>query len=344
MGNTIIGGECTIGAYSFLGLNSTVSSGIKIGKNCIIGACSSILKNLPDESAVITSNDTPLKLPPKTDIYFSKQTAIWHPILKQSTRNFKMSNYTNNTTKTSLVDNYKINEYRILKELAISERSSFEKFPLFIQIETTSKCNSNCVMCPRSKTPPKRKRSNMGNSLKKKILSELINHRDHIRRVIPQGYGEPLLDIKLPEFIKKLKDIGIKEVFISTNGSALTKDMAKKILDSGIDQVDFSVDGITEKTYNSIRKGLKFSTVVKNIEQFIQIRNQKQSHTSIRLRYVIQQGNRHEYEPFVKFWQHRIGKNDSVYAKKLHTFGGHIDMPNTEYYIKFTKSTMHTAL
>jgi len=47
--HVVISGNVTVGKYSFLGVNSTLRDGIKIGKECVIGAGAVILKNTKDK-------------------------------------------------------------------------------------------------------------------------------------------------------------------------------------------------------------------------------------------------------------------------------------------------------
>jgi len=224
------------------------------------------------------------------------------------------------------------NGKNICEKLELSSLSSIDKFPLYVQIETLAKCNSRCIMCPRSRNAPIRQTLEMTDWIFEKIVDELKYHTDHVRRATLQGYGEPLLDIKLASRIARLKEIGIREVFISTNASLLDEEISRTILESGLDQIDFSVDAITKETYEKIRKGINYDMVVNNIQKFIRMRNNIKSKTKVRFRYVIQPENDHEYDDFCVFWKKRIGEGDIISGKKIHTFGGHVEMPDsTEY-------------
>lgn len=220
----------------------------------------------------------------------------------------------------------------VCENLEIDSLLDIEKFPLYVQIETLAKCNSRCIMCPRSRHAPIRQTLEMTDWIFEKIVNELKHHADHIRRVTPQGYGEPILDKKLPSRIARLKEIGIREVFISTNASVLNEERSLAILESGLDQVDFSVDAISKQTYEKIRKGINYDVVVNNIKNFIKMRDKIKAKTKIRFRYVIQSENYQEYDDFCLFWKKRIGEGDAISGKKIHTFGGHIAMPDSAEY------------
>lgn len=224
------------------------------------------------------------------------------------------------------------NRKYICENLNIDSFAEIDTFPLYVQIETLAKCNSKCIMCPRSRHAPIRQNLEMTDKIFEKIVKELKHHTNHVRRVTPQGYGEPILDKKLPSRIAQLKDAGIPEVFISTNASLLNEERSRAILESGLDQVDFSVDAISKETYERIRKGINYDVVINNIQNFIIMRDRIKAKTKIRFRYVIQYENDHEYDEFCLFWKKRIDGGDIISGKKIHTFGGHIAMPDSAEY------------
>lgn len=229
------------------------------------------------------------------------------------------------------------NKNYICRNLEINSFSEIEKFPLYINIETTSRCNSHCIMCPRSKGEPDRQTIEMNDSLYEKLLQEMKHHAKQIRRVVPQGFGEPLCDLKLPFRIAKLKEIGICEVFIATNASLLDEEKSQAILESGLDQMDVSIDAFTKETYEKIRRGLNHKIVVNNIKNFVKMRDETKSKTRVRLRYIIQQENVHEFDDFCEFWKEYLSEGDIVYGKKIHTFGANIEMPDSKEYHELSK-------
>ena len=226
----------------------------------------------------------------------------------------------------------KRNEDYICETLGYSSLADIQEFPRYVQIETTATCNSKCSMCPRSRELPKRRTWWMEKDLRKKLLAELALFADHVRRVTPQGYGEPLLDSVIFEFIAGLKNVGIKEVFISSNGSRLNEEQSRALFESGLDQIDFSVDAFTKETYEKIRKGLDYDVMKKNIENFIRIRDEIGAKTRIRFRYVIQECNEHEFDDFCAYWKGQLSPEDTISGKKIHTFGGNVEMPDSEEY------------
>ena len=54
---SLLGGGSCVGEQSFIGFSSIVFDDTKIGKKCIVGACTAVKRNMPDYSKYITSSD-----------------------------------------------------------------------------------------------------------------------------------------------------------------------------------------------------------------------------------------------------------------------------------------------
>lgn len=192
-------------------------------------------------------------------------------------------------------------------------------FPKYVQIETVALCNARCSMCPANEWT--RDTYMMEDALFDKIAKELQSYSDWIKKVTIQLDGEPLLDKKLENRITALKEIGISCVAFSTNASLLSEKRARSIIDSGVDEVSFSVDGATAETFEKIRRGLSFEKCRTNLHKFIKLRNMLSADTSIRVRMTIQKANVHEYYDFVRYWHNYLKPSDSVYGKLIHSWG-----------------------
>ena len=191
--------------------------------------------------------------------------------------------------------------------------------PQYLQIETVSVCNARCTMCLTRDC--RRARPFMSDELFGRIADELQDHAEQIVRVTVQAAGEPLLDKKLENRIGLLKNNGIGMVAFASNGSLMSAERAHRVIDSGVDEVSFSVDGATKQTYEKIRVGLDFDLVVANIQGFLRLRQSMRAKTIVRIRMTAQEANQDELDAFVEFWQGRLGPGDSVYAKVVHTWG-----------------------
>ncbi|MCD6385094.1 radical SAM protein [Candidatus Sumerlaeota bacterium] len=146
-------------------------------------------------------------------------------------------------------------------------------FPTDAQIQTITGCNARCIFCPAGKTKrriiPGQK---MPEKLYYKIIDELLDRG--ITRISPYLMNEPLLDKRLPELIYYITQRKSNNTFtkLNTNGALLTEDMAKGILDSGLDRLNFSVHGIVPEIYEKTMVGLKLDVVLRNIDRFLELK------------------------------------------------------------------------
>lgn len=141
--------------------------------------------------------------------------------------------------------------------------------PLLI-VEITNNCNLRCIMCEHPLM--QRGKTNMDVNLAKKVLKECADWG--ISRVGLSRLGEPLLHPDIAEIIRFAKECGIRHVSMVCNGMLLNEKKAKEIISSGLDLILFSIDAAKKETFEGIRQGSNYDTVINNIERFIKIRNE----------------------------------------------------------------------
>ena len=156
-------------------------------------------------------------------------------------------------------------------------------FPKYVEIQTTSICNSFCSICPYGSVEHKFPKLNMEDSLIDKILDECEHHKDEIECVIPYVNNEPFLDKRMVDILRKIKSKGLK-VELSTNASALTEEIARAIVDENLIH-DFRISFFASKKedYQKLMPRLNYEHVVKNIKYFADYNRSKGSpiHTNI---------------------------------------------------------------
>lgn len=199
-------------------------------------------------------------------------------------------------------------------------------FPKYFEVETVRACNAKCTMCTVNQWEGKN--NNMPENLFSKISEEMRNYSTWINSVCLSRNGEPLLDKNLVDKIRILKGYGIKDVTFSTNASLLNEYRSIELIESGLDDIRFSIDGSTKETFESIRMGLKFENVIENCLRFIRLRNERGQTPRVRIRMVLQEKNLHEEHDWKEFWKARVSKNDIVYSKAMGSWGNQLSSFN----------------
>lgn len=154
----------------------------------------------------------------------------------------------------------------------LTEDFSVNKLPEVFRIEPASSCNLKCVHCPTGL----RKNKSLG------VMSEetfykifLILQEVKPRVVVMYHGGEPLINRHVFKWIKEIKKIGIGFVKVVSNGMLLKHEKAVQMIDSGLDSIEFSLDGKSVEENDFIRKGCDFSLVIKNIKGLISLKKEK---------------------------------------------------------------------
>jgi sulfatase maturation enzyme AslB (radical SAM superfamily) len=202
--------------------------------------------------------------------------------------------------------------------------------PKRIAIETIFGCNASCIMCVID-LPTERKKGIMPFEMSKHILDELLPYKNQIDRLDFFGLGEPLLDPYLFQRIKYAKEKGFRNIAISTNADILDKEKQKKLLETDIDVVLFSIDSVKKEIHEKIRRGVKFERVVGNCQSIIKMRDRGNYKTRFIMRFIRQNCNKDEWEPFKKFWKSKLSKEkkDFLIVYNMHTWGGEISTKDT---------------
>lgn len=146
--------------------------------------------------------------------------------------------------------------------------------PLYIYIEPTDHCNFRCVMCPHSmENRNSWKKGFMSLDLFEQIVAQFSEFKPLFGTSLYLG-GESLLHRELEQMIVIGKKYGI-HFGLSTNGSLLSKERIKSLVDAGLRgvRIDFSPD---KETYEKACKGGDWEEVYNNILHLVEYRDKAQ--------------------------------------------------------------------
>lgn len=149
------------------------------------------------------------------------------------------------------------------RALCLPDHMDMEK-PI-VAIETLGECNYKCAYCPVSVTPKRQGR--MSQETYEKVLDDLV-HIDGDVQLRLHFYNEPLLDKRLPDFIrlakKKLPNTYVRVV---SNGNLLTLQVAEKLFSAGLDNL--AVSGHEQEDVERVVSTFRGS----EFEELIEVRN-----------------------------------------------------------------------
>ncbi|MDO6684605.1 MULTISPECIES: radical SAM/SPASM domain-containing protein [unclassified Agarivorans] len=201
----------------------------------------------------------------------------------------------------------------------ITERKS----PIEIQVQTTSVCNANCIMCPYPTTSSNITQGRITEELYKKIVDDCAVNE--VRIFKPFLMNEPLLDSRIPRFIAYSREkLPNAEISISTNGSHLKLEMAEKLAQCGIDEVWVNMPSVDSRRYNEIT-GLKHEDTINNILNFQHLLTLSKSPTKLIISIVELSKKPNATKSAKEYWEN-IGIHPIV--TPFNNRGGHVSLEN----------------
>lgn len=123
--------------------------------------------------------------------------------------------------------------------------------PHLVDIEPVGLCNFRCTMCPTGLGALGRPSGFMSTETHKNILEKTELPMADMRYI---GWGEPTLHPDLPAFINTAAHGYGRLTHINTNGSRLTKGLARELVSCGLASIKFSFQGTDRESYFAMRR------------------------------------------------------------------------------------------
>lgn len=177
--------------------------------------------------------------------------------------------------------------------------------PFTIVIEPTNACNFKCAFCFHSLSNDELKRKGFKKNILelddlKKIIDDIEKSKFKIKVLRFSGFGEPLLNKKLPDMIYYAKEKNIAErIMVISNGSHLNYELSLELIDTGLDEMLISVQGLSDHHYKKLCSvEFNFKELVNNIKFYHLNKNNSLIHTRILSNGMTEQECNLYYETF----------------------------------------------
>lgn len=199
--------------------------------------------------------------------------------------------------------------------------------PKRVVIETVFGCNARCGMCIIGQET-ERPKGVMSMETFRSVIDRLAPYKDKVEMFDLFGLGEPLLDPLLFDRIRYVREKGFRRLSYATNCHLLTPERQQATLDSGIETVIFSIDGVRRETVETIRPRVAFDRVEAFTREIVERRNRGGYATRFVVRFTRQKANAEEWEPFRNYWNALLSKErgDVVYCYDVHGWSGQANL------------------
>ena len=163
--------------------------------------------------------------------------------------------------------------------------------PWAASIEPTNNCNLRCPQCPTGMQVITRKQGFLELDSFRHFIDKLTTSLIHLTLYFQ---GEPFMN---RQFIEMIREARSRKIFVttSTNGHFLDKETAQDIVDSGLNHLVISLDGLDQETYANYRIHGKLRKVKEGIENLVLAKKEKNSLLPlIELQFLVMGHNEHQ--------------------------------------------------
>ena len=193
-----------------------------------------------------------------------------------------------------------------------------------LRVSLTNSCNLACTYCVSDKADSK---TNYVPLLKKLSLNEYLLAINKIYELtgihtIRLTGGEPLLFKDIGSLVKGIKEIGIQNIRMTSNGFLLSE-LASNLKGEGLNSINVSLDAVDEETFFKMSKRKNVSKIIDGIDKALELGME------VKLNCVVMKGvNEDQIIPLLDFaGQRRI----SIRFLELMNMG-HINESHSHYF------------
>lgn len=169
--------------------------------------------------------------------------------------------------------------------------------PLSIAYEPTTSCNLRCPECPSGLRSFKRPTGNANCDAFKNLIDQV---KEHVVYITLYFQGEPYLN---PDFLEMVQYAHKAQIYTatSTNAHYLSKENCRSTIESGLDKLIISLDGISEESYTKYRVGGELEKVKEGVRNLVEMKKELLSTSpSIIIQTIAFSHNEHELESIKK--------------------------------------------
>ena len=196
--------------------------------------------------------------------------------------------------------------------------------PFAVSVEPGTACTLHCPECPTGAGLLNRPQGKVSLSLFREILDELSPELTVLNLYLQ---GEPMLHPHFPEMVRIASEKNIYTI-TSTNGQNFSRTLAEELIENGLSEIYFSMDGTTQESYEKYRKGGELGKVKDAIKTLAEVKLQKgKSNPLIVAQFIVFRHNEHEVDDFRKLAKELGADRAEVKTAQFNEFSGNEVQP-----------------
>lgn len=132
--------------------------------------------------------------------------------------------------------------------------------PMTVHVEVSNVCNLNCEYCVLDQG------AQGDRVMRDSTFENVLPYLRNALRINVSGLAEPLMNTRFTAMLAAIRKAApTAAIQMCTNASLLTEDIAHSLVDSRLDEVAFSLDGVDPEHFDSVRHGASLSGLLDNI-------------------------------------------------------------------------------
>jgi len=181
-------------------------------------------------------------------------------------------------------------------------------YPEAIEVEVTTRCHLKCVICEHTywNEPPK--------DMSFDEFKRIVDQFPRLKWIGLSGIGSAFLN---KDFLRMLRYLKEKNVFVEFYDTfdLIDREIAKELVQIGVDKIWMSLDAAKKETYEKIRVGGNFDRVINNLKDLIDVKKRfKTPLPEIWFHYIMNKYNVTEMPEYIKLVHSIVNKSRTNYA------------------------------
>lgn len=146
--------------------------------------------------------------------------------------------------------------------------------PASVHVEISNVCNLHCEYCILDQG------AQGDRVMADSTFSALLPYLRNASRVDVSGIAEPLMNARWPEIIRSIRGAAPRaHIAMCSNATLLTREKCEILVDSTLDELVFSLDGVDPALIDDIRKGGSLSSMLDNVRTLQTVKCERNSST-----------------------------------------------------------------
>ncbi|MHB1277126.1 MAG: SPASM domain-containing protein [Bacteroidia bacterium] len=207
--------------------------------------------------------------------------------------------------------------------------------PISLSIEPTTSCNLRCPQCPSGLRSFSRPTGMLQGNLFEKLVDA---QKDTLWYMTLYFQGEPYLNPEFLDMVRYASDRGIYTA-TSTNAHYLNAENAKKTIESGLNRLLISIDGVDQDAYGKYRIGGSLQKVLDGTRNLIEARKQSgKKGLQIIWQFIVFAHNEHQL-PEIRTLAREYGVDElAIKTAQIYDFAEGSDLlPQNEKFRRYTE-------